>query len=232
MMRRILLATLALTAAVATACSSDDTAPNGSLPDGADLLKDAATAAADISSTHFTLQVNGEVPGLPVKSAEGDLTREGGPKGAAKGTISMNFMGNLFEGEFVLVEDTLFLKGPTGGYEEIPASLVRSVYDPAAILDPERGIAKVLSSVQNAKTEAAEDVDGVATYKVTGRVGKDVVTSLVPGINDDVDITFWVKQDGDHQPVKASVKVPAEGDPTVDVTLSDVGKPVSITAPQ
>jgi lipoprotein LprG len=231
-MRRILLVTLALTAAVATACSSDEPAANGSLPDGAGLMTDASAAAADIESAHFTLQINGEVPGLPVRSADGDLTREGGPAGAAKGTISMNFMGTLFEGEFVLVDDTLFLKGPTGGYEEISAALVRSVYDPSAILDPERGIAKVLSSVQNPKTEAAEDVDGVATYKVTGRVGKDVVTSLVPGINEDVDITFWVKQDGDHQPVKASVKVPAEGDPTVDVTLSDVNKPVTITAPQ
>jgi lipoprotein LprG len=144
----------------------------------------------------------------------------------------MDFMGTLYEGEFVLVDDTLFLKGPTGGYQELPASLVRNLYDPAAILDPERGIAKVLSSVENPKTEAAEDLDGVATYKVTGRVKKDVVTSLVPGIDDDVDITFWVTRDGGHAPVKASVKTPAEGNPTVDVTLSDVNKPVTVTAPQ
>ncbi len=107
--------------------------------------------------------------------------------------------------------------------------MVRSLYDPAAILDPDRGVAKVLASVRNAKTEGTEDIDGVSTYRVTGRVAKDVVENLVPGIKSDVDITFWVKQDGDHQPVKASVKI---GGPTVDVTLTDIDKQVSITAPK
>lgn len=233
MMRRILLLTLALTAAATMACSAEDKpADNGSLPDGAALLKDAAASTADVRSAHFTLKVNGEVPGLSVKSADGDLTREGGPAGAAKGTVSMELLGDLFEGEFVLVDDTLFVKGPTGGFTELPASLVRNLYDPAAILDPDRGIAKVLASVQNPKTEGTEDVEGVATYKVTGRVTKDVVASLVPGIDSDVDITFWLRQDGEHQPVKASVRVPGKGDPTVDVTLTDVDKQVTITAPQ
>ena len=230
MMRRILLVTLALTAAVATACSAEDPpATDGNLPDGKALLQDAAASTADIKSAHFTLAVNGEIPGLSVKSAEGDLTREGGAAGAAKGTVSMDLMGSLFEGEFVLVEDSLYIKGPTGDYQELPASMVRSLYDPAAILDPDKGIAKVLRSVQNPRTEGSEDIDGVSTYRVVGRVTKDVVSSLVPGIDSDVDITFWLRQDDGHQPVKASVKVP-QG--TVDVTLSDIDKQVDITAPR
>ena len=233
MMRRILLVSLALTAAVATACTSDDTPANGgSLPDGAGLLKDAAASTADIKTAHFTLTVNGTVPDLPVKNAEGDLTREGGEGGGAKGTVSMELLGDLFEGEFVLVDKSLFIKGPTGGWNELPASMATSLYDPAAILDPDRGVAKVLASVQNAKTEGTEDIDGVSTYRVTGRVTKDVIASLVPGVDSDVDITFWVRQDGGHQPVKASVKMALEGDPTVDVTLSDIDKQVTITAPQ
>ncbi len=135
MMRRILLVTLALTAAVATACSSDEPTDNGDLPDAAGLLNDAAASTAEITSAHFTLAVNGEIPGLPVKNAEGDLTREGSGGGAAKGTVSMDLMGSLFEGEFVLVDDTVYIKGPTGQFNELPASMVRSVYDPAAILD-------------------------------------------------------------------------------------------------
>jgi lipoprotein LprG len=233
MMRRILLVTLALTAAVTTGCSSEDPPANGgSLPDGAGLLKDAAAATADVRSAHFTLDVNGEIPDLPVKNAEGDLTREGTESGAAKGTVSMELLGDLFEGEFVLVEKSLYVKGPTGGWQEWPASMVQSLYDPAAILDPERGIANVLENVRNPKTEGSEDIDGVSTYRVTGRVAKDVVSGLVPGISSDVAITFWLRQDGGHPPVKASVKVPGDGDPTVDVTLSDIDKQVSITAPE
>jgi lipoprotein LprG len=230
-MRRFLLVTLALVATLTTACSSDDQpADTGSLPDGAGLLKDAAAATADIKSAHFTLTVNGEIPDLPVKSAEGDLTREGSAAGAAKGTISMTLAGSLFEGEFVLVDDALYIKGPTGGWTELPAAMVRNLYDPAAILDPDRGVAKVLASVRDAKTEGTEDIDGVSTYRVKGRVAQDVVTKLVPGISSDVDITFWVRQDGGHQPVKATVQVTS--DATVDVTLSDIDKQVEITAPK
>jgi lipoprotein LprG len=231
MMRRILFVTLALTTAFATACSSSDSPPSdgGSLPDGAGLLKDAAASMANVKSAHFTLTVNGDMPDLPVKKAEGDLTREGGEGGAAKGTVSMELMGSLFEGDFVLVDNSVHIKGPTGGWTKLPASLVRNVYDPAAILDPDRGVAHVLESARNAKTEGTEDIDGVSTYKVTSKVTKDVVSQLVPGIKSDVDVTFWVRQDRGHQPVKASVKA---GAPTVDVTLSDIDKQVSITAPK
>jgi lipoprotein LprG len=230
MMRRILFVTLALTTAFATACSSSgDSGDTGSLPDGAGLLKDAAASMADVKSAHFTLTVNGEVPDLPVKKAEGDLTREGGGGGAAKGTVSMELMGSLFEGDFVLVNDSLYIKGPTGGWQKLPASLVRSLYDPAAILDPDRGVANVLKSAQNVKTDGTEDIDGVSTYRVTSRVTKNVVANLVPGVGSDVDVTFWVKRDSGHQPVKASVKI---GGPTVDVTLSDIDKQVSISAPE
>jgi lipoprotein LprG len=231
MMRRILVASLALVAAAATACSSDEPADTGSLPDGAALLEDAAAATADITSAHFALIVNGEVPGLDVKNAEGDLTREGGPSGAAKGTVSMNLFGQLFEGEFVIVDDVAYIKGPTGDFTELSASMVSSLYDPAAILDPERGVAHVLSNIQDPKTEATEEVEGVSAYRVKGRVAKDVVAALVPGIDSDVEITVWLAEEGEHLPVKASVAVPAEGDPTVDVTLSNIDQPVEITAP-
>jgi lipoprotein LprG len=231
MMRRILVASLALVAAAATACSSDEPADTGNLPDGAALLEDAAAATADIKSAHFVLTVNGEVPGLDVKNAEGDLTREGGPSGAAKGTVSMNLFGQLFEGEFVIVDDVAYIKGPTGDYNELSAATVSSLYDPAAILDPERGVAHVLSNIQNPKTEALEDVEGVSAYRVKGRVTKDVVADLVPGIDSDVDVTVWLAEEGEHLPVKASVAVQAEGDPTVDVTLSNIDEPVEITAP-
>ncbi|HEY0453956.1 LppX_LprAFG lipoprotein [Actinophytocola sp.] len=229
--RRILVASLALVAAVTTACSSDGGGASSSLPDGGTLLKDAAASTAAIRSAHFTLTVNGTVPGLSVESAEGDLTREGGGAGAARGSVRMTMMGNLFEGEFVIVGDSAYIKGPTGGFQKLPASLIAGLYDPAAILDPERGIANVLAKVRDPKTEATEDVGGVATYRVKGRAAKDVIANLVPGVNSDVDITFWLRKDGKHQPVKASVAVPADGSPTVDVTLSDVDKPVKITAP-
>src|SRR5439155_372274 len=83
--------------------------------------------------------------------------------------------------EFVLVNGSLYIKGPTGGWQKLPAALSSSLYDPSAILDPARGIPKLLAGVQNAKTEGEEDVNGVATYKVTGTVPKDAMSGLLLG---------------------------------------------------
>lgn len=229
--RRILAAVLTLTLSVA-ACSDDQQEADPNLPKGPDLLREAAAATDDITSAHFTLKVNGTVPGLAVQSAEGDLAKDAGKGGGgAKGQVRMTLLGRLIEGEFVLIDDKIHIKGPTGDFQELDASLVTGVYDPAAILDPDRGIAHVLTSVQDPKTVATEDVDGVSAYKIVGRVSKDVIAALIPGIESDVDATVWVREDGEHQPLKATAVLPTEGNPSVDVTLSKLNEPVEITAP-
>ncbi|MGH3949054.1 MAG: LppX_LprAFG lipoprotein [Pseudonocardiaceae bacterium] len=228
-MRRIIIVLLALLAMITSGCTSDD-APEEQLPDATALLREAAEAASKITSTHFTLTVNGEVPGLAVRSVEGDLTAEG----AAKGTASLSMGGQLIEGEFVLVDDAFYLKGATGGFQRLPAAMITSIYDPSSVLDPERGIANLLRTVGNAQTEAVADVAGTPTYKVTGTVAKDVIAGLVPGITSDVNVTLWLAKEGQHLPVKASAALPAEGgqSASVDVTLSDVDKPVTVTTPR
>ncbi|SES43470.1 lipoprotein LprG [Actinokineospora terrae] len=226
-------AVLAVVGLLVAGCTSDEpSGGGGTLPDGAALVRDAAAVTKGIKSAHFALKVNGSVSAIPVQNAEGDLTREGGPSGAAKGTVKLTLLGQLIEGEFVLVDDSLYIKGPTGGFQKYPASLSSNIYDPSAILDPDKGIANVLAKIQNPRTDAKESVDGVSAYKVSGKVTKDVASALVPGVNSDVDISVWVREDN-KQPVKASVKLPGgEGQTaTVDLTLSDVDKPVTITAP-
>jgi lipoprotein LprG len=223
-LRRTLLAAMALGAAIVTGCSSGGDA---SLPDAGALLKDSAQAASGVTSTHFTLKVNGTVPGLSVHSLDGDLTKANG--GGAKGTGTLELMGQVVDAQFVLVNGSLYIKGPTGGFQRIPATLSSSIYDPSAILDPQRGIPKVLSSVQGPKTDGKEDVDGTPTYRVTGTVPKDALAALVPGVSSDANATLWLRQDGGHLPVKASLGYP--GGASVDVTLSDVDKPVTVTAP-
>jgi lipoprotein LprG len=228
---RIVLAGVAV-AGLVTGCSDDPPAASPTSADGAAVLKDSATAAKEIKSAHFTLKIDGEIPSLSVHSAEGDLSTEGGPSGSAKGKVNMDLLGQLFEGEFVLVGDKIYIKGATGGYQDLPASLVSAVYDPAALLSADRGISKVLSSVQNPKTEGKETVDGVSAIKVSGRVEKGIVSSIVPGIKTDVDVTLWVREDN-KQPLKASIKIPADGKTaTAEITLSDINKPVAIEAPK
>jgi lipoprotein LprG len=227
------LGSLAVIAALVAGCSSDsDGGDTSGLPDGASLLKDAATATREIRSAHFAIKVNGTVSGIPVQEADGDLTRDGGPSGAAKGTIKLTLMGQLIDGEFVLVNDSLYIKGPTGGFQKYPASLTSNLYDPSAILNPDKGVANVLATVKDAKAEKKEDVGGVSTYRVRGKSGQDVISAIVPGVDADVSLVVWLREDT-KVPVKASVEMPgADGKTaTVELTLSDLGKQVTITAP-
>lgn len=228
--RRTLLGALAVTAALVTGCSSDsDTKPKEALPAAGPLIADAAQAIGAVKSAHFTLRVNGDVPGLTVQALEGDLTKEGGSKGGAKGTGKLSMLGQLTEVEFTLAGETLYIKGPTGSYQKVPIALGASIYDPSAVLDPNRGLAKVLSSIQNPKTEAKEDVNGTQAYKVSGKVTRDILATLLPGAPEDAFVSFWLAEAGKHLPVKASAMLPNNA--SVDVTLSDVDKPVTITAP-
>lgn len=219
--RRLLAGWLATGALAATACSpgSDD------LPDAAQLVDDAAQATGNIESTHFGLQVNGDIQGLVIQSLDGDLT----DSGEAEGSGTLKQAGQLVEIDFVLTDGTLHLKGPTGGYQKLPESMVSSIYDPSAVLDPDRGVAKLVSGLADPETTAKEEVDGVEAYKVEGKLERGTLSEILPGVPSAADVAFWLRDDRRHTPVKATATFP--DDATVDISLSDVNKPVSIDAP-
>jgi lipoprotein LprG len=220
--RLVVLGVLGLVA-VAGCSSSTPTDSATPLPDGAALLKDASAAAKPINSAHFTLKVNGTVAGLPIKELDGDLNKNGDAKGNAK----LDQFGQTFQVEFVVLEKTIYIKGVTGSWQKLGDAT--AIYDTSAILDPERGIAKMLGSVQSPKTEAREDVNGVKTFRVTGKIGKDGLGGLVPGVQSDVNGRLWVAEEGNHRPVKANVEI-SQGN-SVDIVLSEVDKPVTVTKP-
>jgi lipoprotein LprG len=232
MRRTLLAAVLAAVVATSAACSGDDSAdtPGGpALPDGTTLLTESAAEMRKVTSATFDISTEGEIATLPLKSAQGGITSTGD----ATGSANLDQAGVPLELKFVIKDDTLYINGLTGGWQKLPLAAAAAVYDPSAILDPDRGISKVLASVQNPKAEGTETVNGANTIKVSGRVAKDVVSALVPGVSSDVDITFWVREDN-KQPVKAAVKIPSSDGKTAtaEVVLTDINKPVTIDAPQ
>ncbi|MPZ00520.1 MAG: LppX_LprAFG lipoprotein [Actinophytocola sp.] len=230
--RRWSLAVLAALIAVLPACSGDDAdEQDGSLPPARQLVENAANTAADITSTHFVVRVDGNVPGLAVESIDGDLTTEGEGVGA-KGTAVITAFGSPAEAGFVLVDDVLYLDTGGGNYQQIPAAQAKMVYDFSAVLDPERGVAKLIRNLQNPETVAAEDVNGTSTYKLTGTASKDAIAGLVPGAKSDADVSLWVEKDGGNQPVKATAMFPGDQGGTVTVTLSEVNEPVTVEPPK
>jgi lipoprotein LprG len=203
---------------------------SSNLPAASSLLSASGTAMRQVTSVHFSITVNGTLPGVPIQNADGDLNAQGQAKGSAK----ISELGEFLQVDFVLVNKTFYLKGATGGYQKVPAAIAGGLFDPAAILDPNRGVAKLLTSVQNASTQDQESVNGTNCYKITGKVDKATVAAIVPGVDNDVTATIWVASSGQHLPVKAEFDVPGQGGSQgakIDVTISNVNAPVTVTAP-
>jgi lipoprotein LprG len=224
---RAILALASLLIIGLTGCSKDETSTN--LPDGTTLVSQAATAVKGLNTAHVRIDAEGEVGALPLRSAEGDLTRAGD----AKGSIKLMTLGVLLEVEFVVVGDAYYIKGVSGGWQKQSAADVATFYDPSAILDNDRGVAKILATATNAKTEAADSVDGTDTYRVAVKLDSVAVATVVPGVPAGVTGTLWVERESKRL-IKALLTIPGAtgGKPgTVTIRLTDLDKPVTISAP-
>lgn len=225
--RRMAAALVAAVLAVLAGCSSGGQAT--SLPAGSDLLARSAQAMSQVTSTHIAVQVDPGLTFIPVRSLTADLTRAGD----AKGTGQLSQFGVLVEVEFVVVGGSLYLKGPTGGFQKLPASSASVIYDPSAVLDPNRGVAKLLSTATEAQTEARDPVNGRDAYRVHAAFDPQVESALVPGLFGHVSGALWVDA-ANAQLLQARFDVPAQqGRPAgpVQVVLSNLNVPVAVAPP-
>jgi len=220
-LRPVLVLSAVLFALVA--CTPDEAESSENLPPGDTLVKDSAAAMREIKTTQFLIGADGEIVGLSLRRAEGTLTREG----SAKGTAQVEQSGTPVELEFVIVGDKIHLKGPTGGYQTLPLTLASSVYDPSAILDPDRGIAKVLGSATGATTEASEPVDGKDAWRVAATTTGADLAGLIPGMTNNIPAQLWIAH-ADKRLLKATFTLSGG---TVTVTFKEFDAPVTISAP-
>ena len=228
-LRRVLTGILLVLLVAVSGCSGSSGTPTAASttappPTASEILAASATAMAEVTSAAFNLTVDGQLPSVTVQSAKGVLNADGD----AQGTAAIVQFGQLIEVEFVLAGGQLYIKGVTGGFTQVPASLAGSVYDPSAILDPTRGVAKVISSVQS-PTIAGSEGD---SWLISGSVPADVAAGLVPGITDDVSGLFTISK-GSSELTSADLTLDgADGKPaTVKVELSAFNEPVSISPP-
>lgn len=211
---------------VLTGCSSTTSTatPTAVALTAPEILAKSAAAMSSVTSASFTIAVDGQLPAVTVQSAQGDLTAAGDAQGSAKITQ----FGQLIEVEFVLVGGDLYIKGVTGGFTKVPAALAGSVYDPSAILNPDKGVAKVLSSVQNPTLTSSDD----DSWVVTGTVPAAVAGGLVPGIATDVTGVFTIAMATGDLTAADLTLTGDDGKPaTVKVELSNFNTPVSISPP-
>ncbi|QZT64601.1 LppX_LprAFG lipoprotein [Mycolicibacterium austroafricanum] len=232
MQTRLLAIFAALFAVVAlvAGCSGSSSKDSGKeLPDAATLLQRSSATTKAQTSAHLNLSVQGQIPDLPVESLEGDLTQS--PAVAAKGTANIIFLGQrLNDVAFVVSDGDLYAAITAGGALSNfgPAS---DVYDVAAILNPDVGLANVLANFSNPTADGREEVKGAQTVRITGEVSADAVNKIAPQIaaTGPVPGTAWITEDGDHELMQARLE-PSPGN-SVTMTLSQWGEPVTVDKP-
>ncbi len=220
-------ALLLLTIALVAGCGGGGTT---NLPQAADLLRQSAQAMRGVTSAHLAIRSDPALTVVPVRNLQVDLVRSGD----AKGNGEVMEFGQLLELQFVLTGDTLYLKGPTGGFQKEPASTITSVYDTSAVLDPQRGVSRLLATATNSQTEAREPVNGRDAYRVRATFDPQVVTTLVPGLSGPLSGAVWIDA-ANSQLLQVRFDVPTGSGGAfapVFVTLSNLNAPVSITPPQ
>ena len=183
------LAALSIAAALVGGCSSSkqSAAP---LPDAATLLSKSNLTTRNVKSVHLVLSVTGKIKGLPVKTLTGDLTTS--PDTSAKGEANLTVLGSSVDAQFVVDNGTLFAALTPGHWESFgPAS---AIYDPSEILNPNTGLANVLTNINNPKSESRETINGQSTVKITGTASADAVNGLASQLKatQPLPATVWI----------------------------------------
>ncbi|HEX8933386.1 MAG TPA: LppX_LprAFG lipoprotein [Pseudonocardiaceae bacterium] len=213
---------MSLIIALVTACGGS-LGKTANLPQGTTVLADAAKAMRGVNTTHFAFDVQGDTPGVQLRSADGQLTREG----SAKGTAKVDEGRQLLELQFVIIGQDLYLRPPTGPVQKLPLSFAGSVYDPSVILNPDKGIAAALASGKDVTTEEREQVDGVDTYRLKVTFPAQPMGTLVPGLAVDKASEVWVAVQGSRL-IKAQFPTTTG---SVTAHFSEYDVPVQITPP-
>jgi len=219
-----MLATFLAATLLISGCSKKSSEP---LPDAAGLLTQSIASTKKLQSAHLEIVVNGKIDGLMVKSLSGDLTNV--PAVAVKGNSTISMGGSAVDIELVVLDGTLYAAlTPNSWLDMGPAA---EIYDPSVILNPDEGLANMLTNLTDATAAGFETIGGVPTVKITGKIGADAVNKLIPPLNASAPLpsTVWIEQNAPNQLVQAQVDQ-SEGN-NVQLTLSEWDKPVTVTKP-
>ena len=214
-----------------TGAGKSGTSATTSNGDAATLLKSATDAMRKVTGMHLSLAVSGNVPNLRVTRLDGDVSNT--PQTVATGNATLLLGNNPQDAKFVYVDGHLYSDlGQPGTYTDFGNGA--SIYNVSVLLDPDKGLAHLLANLKDASVGGTEQVNGVATTKITGNSSADDVatlagTRLTSENVSTVPTTVWIASDGSSHLVQ--LKIVPTPDTSVTLTMSDWGKTVTATKP-
>jgi LppX_LprAFG lipoprotein len=233
-MRSLFAGALAL-ALLVGACGDDDgsSEPAAATPDATRLLQDSAAAARNVRSFHFRLtHRNGTTPlpeGLALETAEGDVSIPGRLKAGLRAKVAGAIGVSV---DVIAIDNQTWITNPfTRNWQRLPGASLRDFADPATLVN------SLLPAVKDAKIVAENDVDGVRTRQIEGKIDSGELEDAlgVAEAGNDVKVEVWIGVD-DSLPRRLRITGPLNQDDDEDierqVDLSRFGEPVNITPPQ
>lgn len=215
--------------------------PGAAAPQVATLLTNSAKVTGDLRSLHVELDTF-NITTLPMEYVHGNVNIAAEGNGQAKGSASVRSGPNTpaVSKEFVVWNRTMYTKGPDGKY--VSMGPAEKIYDPAVILDKDKGLANIIGKVQNPVQAGTENINGIPTVKITGTIDAAVIDVVVPQLGKDggtLPITLYIADT--NAPATSTIPTPAQPylvqlgvnkDPgNVRITMSDWGKPITIEDP-
>lgn len=215
-----IIAAVAMAAVAVAGCGGDGGAAED-LPEATELMSASAEEMAGVETVRLVLSAGSGVPGIPLHAADAVVTAAGDADGTA--TVELAGVGAV-EVRFVLVGDTFHYQA-VGPWLRMPREDAAEVYDPSAILDPERGVAHLLAAARDPEVTGTRG--DVEAYQVTATFAAADIAALVPGVTEDVEGTLWI---GADRPLlhEAGFELPSG---TVTAELSEFDEPAEISAP-
>jgi lipoprotein LprA len=204
---------------------------NATSGEAATLLKQAADVMRKVTGMHLNVAVQGDVPNMRVTKLEGDVSST--PQTAATGVATVQVGEKSEDAQFVFVDGHLYSDlGQSGAYTDFGSGA--SIYNVSVLLDPDKGLANLLTNLKNGSVAGTQQVNGVATTKIIGNsAASDVSTLAGTRLTDEsvstVPTTVWTASDGSSHLVQ--IQISPTSNTSVTVTMSDWGKQVTATKP-
>jgi len=199
------------------------------------LVQDASKATTALHSLHIILATT-NLTTLPMESVDADVTNQPKGNGQAVGHASIRLAPQAapVAKDFLVTNKTMYTKTDAGKYVSVGEA--KKIYDPGIILDPDKGLGSAIGKVQNPQVAGNENINGVATVKVTGTIDSAVIDPIIPQIGKgggNLPITLYITDvkatPGGTANLVRMVVNKDQGD--VTITLSAWGQPVNIPNP-
>ena len=218
---------VALTAIFLAASNSSN--PIAPLPDAKTLLLESAQTTRNLHSAHLKMEVDGELRDkLPFENFDGDLTNT--PAAAAEGSVDIIVLGKTATGVGIFeIDDELYFAITKGNWSAYGSA--NHFYSFSVILDSDKGLANVLNNLSEPKSEGRENIGGVNTVRITGKVSADAFNRIVPQlqVSEPVPAMVWIREDGSHDLVRANLE--AQPGHSIRMTFSKWNEQVTVTKP-